>query len=348
MNQASLQEVMSVIQKTCGKEAINIGVKLMDIERLALPARAITRSWYGGLPYGRLIEFSGAEHSGKTTTALMAIGAYQKLPNAKRAVFIDVEGGYDAIWAKKMGVDNSKILLFSPNVQTAEEIFQWILELIETEGVGMVVLDSIPALVPQNESEKKMGEMTMGGISQPLTVFTRKIVRILNKHRDCLFIGINQLRDSMSSYGAPTKTIGGRMWKHGASLRIEFRGYNIDKDFKPLPQAAENIEGTMIQAYLVKNKTAPRDIKVGQYFVLFHSGFNEHRDIFNYALNEGLITQAGSSYRYTTSTGTEYKKAGAKNFLNEMPMDIFADMTAMVDKHIMTNLTLVGEDEENG
>jgi recombination protein RecA len=333
VNQASLEEVLATIKKACGTDTIRIGVPVVDISRLQLPARALTRSWYGGLPFGRIIEFSGAEHSGKTTTALLAIASYQKTPKCKKAVFIDVEGGYDAIWASKLGVDNSKLILFVPEDQTAEEILQYVLDLISTGEVGIIVLDSIPALVPQNESEKRMGEMTMGGISAPLTVFTRKLTRVLNKYRHTIFIGINQLRENMTSYGSPTKTTGGRMFRHGASLRIEFRGYNIDENFKSLPQSAENVSGSLIQAFVLKNKTAPRDIKLGQYYVLFSSGFNEVRDVFDYALTEGIITQAGSVFRYVASDGQEYKKAGSKNFICDIPKDIWEDLQKTVDEY---------------
>lgn len=331
----TLDEVLKSVERTYGKESVQEGVELKDINRLPLPARALNRMLYGGLPYGRLIEFSGAEHSGKTTTALLTISAYQRLNTGKRCVFVDAEGTYDSLWAAKLGVDNQQVIKITPENMTAEQVLQMIIDIASTGEIGVIVLDSIPALVPQQEDAKNLSEYTMAGVSKPLTVFSRKVQRELIKFPETIFIAINQLRDNIGGYGAPTTTIGGRMWRHSCSLRLEFRGYNIDENGKPLSGSADNVAGAMIQASLIKNKTAPRDRKLGSYCVMFHSGFNEKKDVVSAAESVGIVVKAGASIRYIDLETGEilYKAQGMVNFINDMPDAVYNSIVNKLEEY---------------
>lgn len=330
----TLSEVLKSVEKTYGKDSVQDGVELKQIARLPLPARSLNRVLYGGLPYGRLIEFSGAEHSGKTTTALLAIASHQRRNPQVPCVFIDAEGTYDSEWASKLGVDNSKVIKITPENMTAEQCLQMIVDIAGSGEAGVIVLDSIPALVPQQEDAKTLSEYTMGGVSKPLTTFARKVQRELIKFPDTIFIAINQLRDNMSGYGSPTTTIGGRMWKHSCSVRIEFRGYNIDETGKPLTASAENVAGAMIQGHLIKNKTAPRDRKVGSYFVMFHTGFNERKDVVMAAMEANIVQKAGASVRFIDIETGEiiYKAQGMANFISEMPDQVYNSIVRALEE----------------
>ena len=151
----TLQEVLKSVENSYGRSSVQEGVELKPIKRLALPARSLNRVLYGGLPYGRLIEFSGAEHSGKTTTALLALGAYQRLGTDKKCVFIDAEGTYDSVWASKLGVNNEEVIKITPENMTAEETLQMIVDIASypygidhhyalSKGLNCQILSSIP------------------------------------------------------------------------------------------------------------------------------------------------------------------------------------------------------------
>lgn len=330
----TMDEVLKNVQKTYAKESVQDGVALMDINRLSLPMRDINRVLYGGIPFGRLVEFSGAEHSGKTTTAMLAIRAMQRTYPDKKVVFIDAEGTYDPIWANKLGVDNSKVIKLTTEYMTAEECLQIAIDAAETGEVGIMVLDSIPALVPQQEDAKVLSEYTMAGVSKPLTVFSRKMQRALIKFPDMVFIAINQLRDNMGGYGAPTTTIGGRMWKHSCSVRLEFRGYNINEEGKEISASAQDPAGAMIVCSLIKNKTSPRDKKVGKYYIHFHRGFDEKRDVVLAALELEIVQKSGSSVRFMDMDTGEilYKAQGMPKFLEEMPDAVYTAIANKVEE----------------
>lgn len=331
----TLNEVLKSVERAYGAESVQEGVELKDIDRLPLPARALNKVLYGGLPYGRLIEFSGAEHSGKTTTALLTIAAHQRLRPDVPCIFVDAEGTYDSVWASKLGVDNQKLIKITPENMTAEECLQMVVDLASSGEVGVIVLDSIPALVPQQEDAKTISEYTMAGVSRPLTVFSRKVQRELIKFPNTVFIAINQLRDNVGGYGSPTKTIGGRMWRHSCSVRVEFRGANIDAEGRVLTQSAENVAGAQIQMYLIKNKTAPRDRKVGSYKVHFHSGFDEKQDVISAALEEEFVQKAGPSVRYVNEDGeVVYNARGMAAFVENMPDEVYKDIVRRIDGNV--------------
>ena len=311
---ATLEEDFKNIEKISGKGCLMEGVEVKDVERIPLSMVAVNRMLYGGIPKGRMIELSGPESSGKTTTTLMIIADYQK-QDTRPVFFVDSEGTYDPRWAAKLGVDNSKgkFIKWAPENVTAEEVFQKVLEVAETNEVGFIVLDSIPALVPQQEDAKNMTEYQMGGISKPLTVFSRKLQKVLLTNDTVTFIGINQVRDNMSQYGPSTTTTGGRAWKHMCSIRLETSAVNVDANGVYVPESSDKTAGVKINVAVKKNKTAPKSRRLSCYVLEFEKGFDQVLDLVDTAIAMGIVSQAGASYSYSNiETGEVYAKGQGK------------------------------------
>lgn len=299
-----LAQVFKDLEKISGKGSIMQGVEVKDIERIALPMAGVNRMLYGGIPKGRLIEFSGADSSGKTTTAILVARAYQQ-QDARPIFFVDVEGTYDAKWGAHLGLDQSpeRFIKWAPENATAEEILQGVLDVAMTNEVGLIILDSLPAMVPQQEDTKTLEQYQMGGISKPLTVFTRKLQKILLSNDSITFIGIMQLRDNMSAYGPPTATVGGRAWKHLCSLRLEFKSENVDANYNYVSDGADNPAGVKILVALKKNKTAPRNRKLSYYVISFEKGFEEVLDLVEVALILDIVKRRGAYFSYNNNEG---------------------------------------------
>ena len=331
----SLKDVFRDIEKISGASSIMEGVEVKDIERIVLPMTRFNRMLYGGLPKGRMIEFSGPEGSGKTTTALLCAAAYQK-QDERPVLFVDVEGTYDAKWSSKLGVDNSagRFIKWAPENATAEEVFEVLLKFAQTNEVGMIILDSIPALVPQQEDSKSMSEYQMGGVSKPLTVFARKLQKVLLTNDTVSFIGINQVRDNMSQYGPTTTTVGGHAWKHMCSIRIEFSSHFVDAGGNYIPETNQSPVGVKINAALKKNKTAPRDRKLSDYILNFDRGFDEIFDLVSTAKIYGIISQRGSSYSYSNSEGEVLISAlGMVKFIEKLTPELIDNIRQEVEKY---------------
>ena len=100
----------------------------------------------GGFPRGRIIEIYGPESSGKTTLTLHAIAEAQKLGGV--AAFIDAEHAFDAVYARKLGVDIESLLVSQPD--TGEQALDIAETLVRSGAIDIIVIDSVAALVRGN------------------------------------------------------------------------------------------------------------------------------------------------------------------------------------------------------
>lgn len=327
----TLSDVLSDIKKISGKGALIEGMEVTDIPRVPIPAHQLNLAFTGGgCPIGRMIELFGPEGGGKTTAALV-IGSGFLQHDSRRIFFIDAEGTYDPIWANKLGIDNNRVIVWKPDSSTAEEVFEKCLDVAKTDEVSLIILDSIPSLIPQNLDEKDMTEKTMAGISAPLSVFSQKMVRVLLAHNTVTFIGLNQVRDSMSQYGDPYSTPGGHAWKHFCSVRLQVRSTPVDDAGKEQSDRSDAATGTRIHIFLKKNKTGPRDWKQTSFTVNFVTGFNSKLDLMETALMLGLIEQRGASYTFTnTDTGEVIKGVGKRAIVENLTDDAVAWLEAKI------------------
>ena len=295
----SLDSLCKELNKKAKEDIVMYGVKKYDVTQVfPLSSPRANYSLYGGIPRGRLVEFFGDEGSGKTTTALDVCANAQKIlqSEGKTVLFLDAENTYDPVWAEKLGVHSEDMVFIKPMSQTAEELFQFILDAIDTGEVGLVIIDSLGVLVSQQAYEKDISERTYGGISMALTAFSKKAEMLCHKH-NCTIIGINQMRDNMSSMYGGTITTGGRAWRHNCSLRIKFqRGDFFDEKGTKVNQSFENPAGNLIQMSVVKSKCFPNDRKTGCYRLHYYKGIMAIEDTIDVAMKYGFIVQGGAWY----------------------------------------------------
>ena len=298
-----------------------------------LPFSSPLMNWatYGGIPRNKITEFFGDPGGGKSSTAVdickncieifnkeysdkvdslreqIASGnksAVSELADLedfgpKKVLYIDLEHSFDAAWSKTLGIDESDIDVMQPPDTTAEEIMQTILDIIETGEVGMIVLDSIPSLVPKMELEKNIGERTVSALAGPLSVFCRKVVSLLTRYQ-CTLLMINQVRDNMDNPYV-VNTPGGKAPKFYSSLRIQFRiGAPVDFLGIEQPQKFESPAGYLIKAQIVKQKSAPWDRKQATYYLMCKSGIRPDFDYANLAINKyGVICKKAAWFTFT-------------------------------------------------
>src|SRR5437879_9247683 len=140
----------------------------------AIPTGAISIDFalgIGGVPRGRVVEIFGPESSGKTTLALQVIAEAQKLGGL--AAFVDAEHALDAAYAQKLGVDLDNLLVSQPD--NGEQALEIVEVLIRSNGVDVVVVDSVAALVPKAEIEGEMGDAQMGLQARLMSQALRKL-----------------------------------------------------------------------------------------------------------------------------------------------------------------------------
>ena len=230
---SSIADILKDVNKKYNDTVLTVGVEdLTGYGTLSLGSPGFDFCLYNSFPERRIIEFTGGEGAGKTTTAYLVAASYQRKerernPEKPRGIlFIDLECGADPLWSIKMGYDMNaqdvKTYRFTGSDMCAEDIFDIALNMLKTGEIGLILLDSINMLVPQQVFDESLTKKDMGGIAKPLGDFVRRIKGLLIKY-NCTLIGINQLRENIGGYGNPLTTSGGRGWKHGCDVRMMFK-----------------------------------------------------------------------------------------------------------------------------
>lgn len=238
----------------------------------------------GGIPLGRIVELYGPEGSGKTTIALGCIASAQKAGH--QAVFVDAEHALDPSYASRLGVDVDNLVVSQP--ASAEEALGIAEILMKAEGVGIVVVDSVAALVPQLELEGRMGDMTVGLQARIMSQALRRLTSVASRNGCCL-VFINQLREKIGvAFGNPETTPGGRALKFFSSIRLEIRR-------KEQIKKGDEITGAIIGAKVVKNKLAPPYARA-EIELIYGKGFSLAGDLLRVAVDKGIVNRSGSWY----------------------------------------------------
>lgn len=291
---SNLDLIVKDLNKKMKVGAISLGVAFQEVQKIPFSSCRLNYMTYGGIPIGRIAEFFGTDGSGKTTTAIDIAGQAQKLFPDKKVLFVDIEHTFDPVWATKLGLNCDDLLYLDPDSMGAEEVFNIIIDIIDSGEISLCILDSIGAMVSMQANEKEIGDRTYGGISMALTEFTKKITPVLARTQ-ASFIGINQARDDMNSPYGGTTTTGGKCWRHGCSTRLEFRkGNYIDEKGNNLSRACENPAGNIVNVSLIKSKVVRPDRKVGFYTLKYLEGIDYISDAVDVAIKLGLVNQAGA------------------------------------------------------
>lgn len=323
-----LDELFSEINKTYKEQVATVGKVRPKSSVIPFSSLTACYSLYGGIPRGRVIEFFGEENGGKTTTALDLVSNAQKVfkqeyekevkelqekdklnktetdrlnyllarGKGQAIVWVDCENTFDEDWAKVLNVDVDSLYFVQPLSQSAEQIFQDIENMVLTGEVGLVVLDSLGAMLSQQEWEKTMEEKTYCGIAGPLTRFSKKIEYACAKY-NCTFIGINQMREDISNSYTMHKTPGGKTWKHVCSLRLMFsKGVYYNDQYKDLTRTVDGAAGNYVNMRIEKTKVCKPDRKNGSYTLNYTSGVDVYVDLVEIALKYNLIVQTGAWY----------------------------------------------------
>lgn len=341
---SKMDDLIKSMNKKAKEDIIQQGLKEYTYRRIPFTSPRMNYCTYGGLPVGKLIEFFGEEHGGKTTTALDIIANYQQMEDARQVLYIDAENTLDADWAIKLGVNIQEVYVLNPTSQSAEEIFQFVLEAIESDEIGLVVLDSIAVLVSAAELEKTVDQATYAGISSALTKFGKKAEMLCQKHQ-CTFIGINQIRDDLGAmWAGAIKTPGGKAWKHLCSVRMQFsRGSFIDEKGNEIKRSSECPVGNIVLMSMHKNKSCPSNRRTGFYTINYEEGIDYLKDLVEVAMKYGLIDKRGAWFNVVDpDTGELLSDAiqGQANVYAFLEDDEHDDVLAFIEEYIDKQMSL--------
>ena len=309
-----------------GEAGPNMNVEVISTGILALDLAL----GVGGFPRGRVVEIYGPESSGKTTVALHTIAQAQK--SGGIAAFIDAEHALDPIYARRLGVDTTNLLVSQPD--TGEQALEICEMLVRSGGIDIVVIDSVAALVPKAEIDGDMGDSHVGLQARLMSQALRKLTGIISKSKTTV-IFINQLREKVGvMFGNPETTTGGRALKFYASVQVDIRKGEAIK-------VRDEFLGNRTRAKVVKNKVAP-PFKLAEFDMMYGEGVSHEGTLIDIGTNMDIVQKSGAWYSYQNERLGQGKE-NAKQYLKEHP-----EVAAEIEKIIRDTLVAEPERFEEG
>jgi recombination protein RecA len=319
----AVETAISQIEKNHGKGAIMVLGSQPTTEIPVISTGCIQLDMalgVGGIPRGRIIEVFGPESSGKTTLTLHCIAEAQKVGGV--AAFIDAEHAFDAMYARKLGVNIEQLLVSQPD--TGEQALDICETLVRSGAIDIIVIDSVAALVPQAEINGEMGDSHVGLQARLMSQALRKLTGLLSKSNTSL-IFINQLRMKIGvMFGNPETTTGGNALKFYASQRIDIRRIAALKE-------GEEVIGNRTRVKVVKNKVAAPFTQC-DFDILYGQGISREASILDLAVELELIQKSGSWFSYNGERIGQGRE-NARVFLKEN-VELCADIEVKIRESI--------------
>jgi recombination protein RecA len=315
----ALDSAISQLEKKYGKGAImSLGTSITDrVEAFSSGSLSLDVALgIGGFPQGRICEIYGPESSGKTTLALSATAEVQRAGGT--VVYIDAEHALDVNYAKRLGVDTSKLLVSQPDC--GEQALEICEALVSSNSVDLVVIDSVAALVPRAEIDGEMEDQQPGLQARLMSKALRKLTAITAKSNTTI-IFINQIRMKIGvMFGSPETTTGGNALKFYASVRLDVRRIGSIKD-------QNDVTGNRVRVKVVKNKVAA-PFREAEFDIIFNEGVSLMGEIVDLGSEKGIIDKAGAWFSFRGERMGQGRE-GAKQFLRDNP-DVAAEVRALI------------------
>lgn len=288
-----INNILEEIKKKYGQGSIaNFNDDLIiDIESISTGCIGLDKALQiGGIPKGKITEIYGPSGVGKTSLAVHIASEAQK--QGDMVAYIDVENAVNTTYFTDLGVDISnpdKFILSQPN--TAEEALDIVEMIVKSNQAGLIVVDSVAALVPIAEAEGEMAESTISLQARLLSKAMRRLSPILSNSKTAV-IFINQIRDNVGvfGYGPKTTTPGGKAIPFYSSLRIELAKIGQIKN-------GDDIIGSKIKAKFVKSRIC-KPFQEIEYDIIFGEGISNELQIIQHALEEGIMIKSGAWFSY--------------------------------------------------
>ncbi len=290
--------------KTKSEVAFEPEAEILSPEAVPLDIPAVDLMLGGGIPRGRTSILIGEPSSGKTLLSQLVIAAAQR--HGGIAMFFDIERTYDAKWFALTGVDTDPEKLLVVRPESMEQTFDMVIDALKKVKPAVIVVDSIPAMVPQDMMKASMEDKDFRGLSA--RKITEGVAKATQYNNETALIFINQLRINMGvKFGNPESMPGGKGLRFHASLLVRVRrgtwlttATEGDKDedgFTTLEDGkdAKRI-GFMLRLRTEKNKCAPPWQECELKF-FFNGTIDPLGSLIHLAQQRGIIEVTGSWFK---------------------------------------------------
>jgi recombination protein RecA len=282
----SLKHAVAGIQKKYGETVLmRVGDEKSRADVDVVPTGCLSLDaglGVGGIPRGRIVEIFGPEASGKTTLALHLIGT--------------------------LGVDVDELWVSQPD--SGEQALDIVEQLVRSNAVDVVVVDSVAALVPRAELEGEMGDSHIGLQARLMSQALRKLTGVISRTKS-IVVFINQIRMKIGvMFGNPETTPGGNALKFYASVRLDIRRIATIKE-------GDTPVGNRVRVKVVKNKVAP-PFRQAEFDIVYGEGISALGDLLDLGVARKIAEKSGTWYSYDDERLGQ-GRVNAIKFLKENP-----------------------------
>lgn len=315
------KKLQAELTKQLGKGAIKTADQIPATEFVKSGIPMVDWSFTGGLPRGRVVEFWGPNRGGKTSLGSLFIAGEQQYQaslgdEARDIHYFDKEHTYDLPWTRKLGVDNSKLILIREGWDektktyveiSAEDVFNHTLLIARSGLSSLIFWDSLPSFKPKAKLKADdANKQTPGGLAAIMSNNMPELVAALD-YGKCTLVIINQYREKIGvMYGSPATRPGGEALNHYATQIAYVRvGDSLEEKTKDDDTGAEDGGkvriGNESRIQVQKNKVGPayREATVAY---LYDYGVDRVGAVVDMALQLRIVEQGGRFYRHEAFT----------------------------------------------
>ena len=277
----------------------------------------------GGVLGGRIMNIWGHEGTGKTLLSLVVGSSIQRIKTDPypgnpegigRVAFLDAEGSYAPAIAGAVGINTDRLLVFKSTperILTGEDYFD-IIKILIQNGIELIIVDSVPALVPSSRMDATVGQGQKATGAAMMAEGLQQITPLLNGFKRSVVWMINQIRmKPMVMFGSNQDHTGGEAIKffESYSLEVKKKSDIIKKIAAANGMFVDKRIGVNVQAELRKNKTASIPTIPAEFDIYFENavdkdgtkytvGVDTFKDLIATALASGVIKQSSSWFYY--------------------------------------------------
>jgi recombination protein RecA len=319
---SELDETIKAIRKRFGDNTVTNASEILQPSRISTGVFILDLQTMGGIPTNRGTMIIGEKHAGKTMLACKIVANAQQQYPDKKVVYIDIEGTFDEIWARKLGVNTDELILVQP--ETGESAVDIADALVGTEEVCAVVIDSIAALTPMAESSSSAEDAMVGVqarlVGRMIRKTTQSMINERKRGHEVALLFLNQFRAKIGGFsggfGEPLSVPGGKALEFATTIQITIRNKeNTGKNEEGHEMVVLNEHNYRI----TKNKLNS-GARTGEFRVLRCNNTD-------YGLNEGDVDDASTLLAYAkkfdayTGGGSSWKLAFWDHDLSFRKMD---------------------------
>ena len=257
-----------------------------------------------------------------TSSCAEAVAQFQKKYPKEMIMWFDLENVLDEDYFNNIGVniDPDKFILLRPS--TGEEVFEIIREFTKSFKGGLIVIDSVPLMVPETTMEADFNQANVAAQARLMSKGLEMTMAHVSKSEATMFF-INQLRVNIgNTYGDPNVTKGGKAL-----------GYYVRTRIKTSRQNSKGIAGESSgnTFELVKANYGNEKKKV-ETRIVYGQGIDKYSELIDFCTKLDVFEKSGSWFSYK---GT--KLANGKNAFIEVLKDnieLFEELEQIVRNHI--------------